>query len=103
MTLYVTSPNFNVLIIIINFLLAKNRRENILQRTIEVNLFAFAYRTVSKRFLPTRRDILHGYIGLYKNQQQWYNLVFDIGLIRIGIIVTTRDAVFQECGKVGLY
>ena len=38
MTLYVTSPNFNVLIIIINFLLAKNDRENILQRTIEVNI-----------------------------------------------------------------
>ena len=34
MTLYVTSPNFNVLIIIINFLLATNDRENILQRTI---------------------------------------------------------------------
>ena len=34
MTLYVTSPNFNVLIVIINFLLAKNHRENILQRTI---------------------------------------------------------------------
>ena len=28
------SPNFNVLIVIINFLLAKNHRENILQRTI---------------------------------------------------------------------
>ena len=34
MTLYVTSPNFNVLIVIINFLLAKNHRKNILQRTI---------------------------------------------------------------------
>ena len=34
MTLYITSPNFNVLIVISNFLLAKNHRENILQRTI---------------------------------------------------------------------
>ena len=34
MTLYVTSPNFDVLIVIIIFLLAKNHRENILQRTI---------------------------------------------------------------------
>ena len=34
MTLYVTSPKFNVLIVIINFLLVKNHCENILQRTI---------------------------------------------------------------------
>ena len=37
MTLYVTSPNFNVQFVIINFLLAKNHRENILQRTIPVH------------------------------------------------------------------
>ena len=36
MTLYVASPNFNVLVVIINFLLAKNHRENILQRTIVI-------------------------------------------------------------------
>ena len=34
MTFYVTSPNFHVLSVIINFLLAKNHRENILKRTI---------------------------------------------------------------------
>ena len=34
MTFYVTSPNFQVLSVIINFLLAKNHRENILKRTI---------------------------------------------------------------------
>ena len=36
MTMYVTSPNFNILIVVINFLLAKNHRENILQRTIYI-------------------------------------------------------------------
>ena len=34
MTFYVRSPNFDVLCVIINFLLAKNHRENILKRTI---------------------------------------------------------------------
>ena len=34
MTFYVASPNFDVLSVIINFLLAKNHRENILKRTI---------------------------------------------------------------------
>ena len=34
MTFYVTSPNFDVLSVIINFLLAKNHRKNILKRTI---------------------------------------------------------------------
>ena len=34
MTFYVTSPNFDVLSLIIIFLLAKNHRENILTRTI---------------------------------------------------------------------
>ena len=34
MTFYVTSPNFDVLSMIIIFLLAKNHRENILKRTI---------------------------------------------------------------------
>ena len=49
MTLYVTSPNLNVLIVIINFLLAKNHRENILQRTIhghtydDCRLFDFTF------------------------------------------------------------
>ena len=38
MTLYVMSPNFDVLIVIINFLLAKNHRQNILQRTISAHM-----------------------------------------------------------------
>ena len=40
MTLYVTSPNFHVLSVIINFLLAKNHRENILKRTIASSAIA---------------------------------------------------------------
>ena len=38
MTFYDTSPNFHVLSVIINFLLAKNHRENILKRTIDLDL-----------------------------------------------------------------
>ena len=38
MTFYVTSPNFDVLSVIINLLLAKNHRENILKRTISAHV-----------------------------------------------------------------
>ena len=52
MTFYVTSPNFDVLSVIINFLLAKNHPENILKRVI----FLF-WRRLNAKKIVTRSII----------------------------------------------
>ena len=43
MTFYVASLNFDVLSVIIDFLLAKNHRENILKRPIQYNAFVYLF------------------------------------------------------------
>ena len=51
MTFYITYPNFDVLSVIINFLLVKNHRENILKRTIQMFDFCTFHDIDTKRIL----------------------------------------------------
>ena len=51
MTFYVTSPNFDVLSLISNFLQANNHRENILMRTIHKSRVAQPLQTGASKYL----------------------------------------------------
>ena len=58
MTFYVTSPNFDVLGVTMNFLLAKKHRENILKRTIPGTHYGCGDQaSVEYEVLPTNQHV----------------------------------------------
>ena len=70
-------------------------------KILEVNLFAFAYRLFRREFLPTRRDILHGYSFLFAalyvfcvnlgGFYEWVVLIFLVLIFSLDFLITGKS------------